>query len=94
MILLPCHHEFAETLANLPFFHKQIARESCETLHVLQKNPNYLPELVNSGSLQEYLLGGEADQFIEFVDGYADEPTEKSDGLLNWELSDEWIGSI
>jgi len=94
MILLPKHHEFAETLANLPFFHKQVASNTCETLHILQKNPNYLPELVNSNSLQEYLLGGEADQFVEYVDGYADELTEENDSLLDWELGDEWLGSI
>jgi hypothetical protein len=96
MLLLPHHHEFAETLANLPFFHKQIASESCETLHILQKKPNYLPELVNSEKLQEYLLGGEADQFIEYIDGYADKLTEEEedDDLLDWELSDEWLGSI
>jgi hypothetical protein len=47
--------------------------------------------------LQEYLLGGEADQFVEYVDAYADadEPTEESDDLLQpWELGDEWLGSI
>jgi hypothetical protein len=99
MILLPHHHEFAETLANLPFFYKEMANESCETLHILQKSPNQLPELVNADNLQEYLLSGEADEYIEFVDGYADdgcdnEVTEKNDGLLSWGLSDEWLGSI
>ena len=94
MILLPEHHEFAETLANLPFFHKQMASKTCETLHILQKKPNYLPEMVNANSLQEYLLGGEADQFVEYVDGYADELTEENDNLLDWELGNEWLGSI
>jgi hypothetical protein len=98
MILLPHHLEFAETLANLPFFLKQVANETCETLHILQKDPNQLPEIVNANNLQEYLLGGEADEYIEFVDGYADDncanPTE-NDSLLNpWELGDEWLGSI
>ncbi len=96
MILLPHHHEFAETLANLPFFHKQMACNTCEVLHILQKDPNHLPEMVNAKNLQEYLLGGEADQFIEYVDGYADagELTEENDSLLDWELGDEWLGSI
>jgi hypothetical protein len=96
MILLPHHLEFAETLANLPFFHKQIASNTCETLHILQKDPNYLPEIVNAKNLKEYLLGGEADQFIEYVDGYADdgELTEENDTLLKWKLGDEWLGSI
>jgi hypothetical protein len=94
MILQPSHHEFAETLANLPFFYKQMASNTCETLHILQKNSSYLPELVNSNSLQEYLLGGEAYQFIEYVDGYADQLTEENNNLLDWELGDEWLGSI
>jgi hypothetical protein len=97
MILLPSHHEFAETLANLPFFYKNIASNTCETLHILQKNPNHLPEMVNANSLQEYLLGGEADQFFEYIDGYADpsEPMkENGDCLTSWELSNEWLGSI
>ena len=98
MILLPHHLEFAETLANLPFFHKQIASNTCETLHILQKDPNHLPEIVNAKNLKEYLLGGEADQFIEYVDGYADadadELAEENDNLLNWELGDEWLGLI
>lgn len=97
MILLPGDHEFAETLANLPFFYKNAANKTCETLHILQKNPNHLPEMVNANGLQEYLLGGEADQFVEYIDGYVDgEPTiEKSDDCLtSWELSDEWLGTI
>jgi len=93
MILLPHHYEFAETLANLPFFYKQMASNTCEILHILQKSPTHLPEMVNSNTLEEYLLGGEADQFIEYIDGYADESIEDST-LLDWELSDEWIGSI
>jgi len=97
MLLLPHHHEFAETLANLPFFYNEIANKTCELMHVIQKSPNYLPEMVNVSDLQEYLLGGEADQFVEYIDGYADagKPTEESDDCLNsWELSDEWLGSI
>jgi len=99
MILQPHHHEFAETLANLPFFYKLMASNTCETLHILQKNPNQLPELVNGKNLQEYLLDGESDEYIEFIDGYADdgccdELTEENDSFLNWELGDEWLGSI
>lgn len=94
MLVLPHHLEFAETLANLPEFYKAATSQTCETLHILQKNPNYLPEIVNASTLQEYLLGGEADQFVEYIDGYANEP-EESDGLLDsWELGDEWLGSI
>lgn len=95
MLLLPGHFEFTETLANLPFFYKEAASKTCEVMHIVQKNPYFLPEILNADSLQEYLLGGEADQFIEYIDGYADEPTEESDDLLNpWELSNEWLGSI
>ena len=98
MILLPGDYEFAETLANLPFFYKKTASETCETMHILQKNPNYLPEIVNSNTLQKYLLGGEADQFVEYIDGYANaeikELTENDNCLTSWELSDEWLGSI
>jgi hypothetical protein len=95
MLLLPGDYEFAETLANLPSFYKKVANQTCETLHIIQKNPNQLPEIANAKTLKEYLLGGEADQFIEYVDGYVDEPTEESDNCLNlWELSDEWLGSI
>jgi hypothetical protein len=97
MILLPGDYEFAETLANLPYFYKILASKTCETMHILQKSPNHLPEMINGNSLQEYLLGGEADQFVEYIDGYADgEPTieESDDCLTSWELSDEWLGSI
>jgi hypothetical protein len=94
MLLLPHHYEFAETLANLPFFYKEAADKTCETLHVVQKNPYLLPEIVNGNTLQEYLLGGESDQYIEYVDGYADESTEESDGSFKWELNDEWLGAI
>jgi len=96
MLLLPGDYEFAETLANLPSYYKQAANQTCEVLHVLQKNPNHLPEIVNANRLQEYLLGGEANQFVEYIDGYADvdKPTEESDDdLTSWELSDEWLGS-
>jgi hypothetical protein len=99
MLLLPHHHEFAETLANLPSFYNAAASQTCETLHAIQKNPNYLPEFANTNQLNEYLLGGEAEQFVEFVDGYADEPIEteeetESNFLNPWELGDEWLGSI
>lgn len=97
MLLLPHHHEFAETLANLPFFYKQMARETCETLHLIQKNPNHLAETATTAQLQEYLLGGEIDQYIEFVDGYAENDVDnfEEDGYFpEWELSNEWIGSI
>lgn len=94
MLLLPHHIEFAETLANLPFFFREAASKTCEVLHVVQKNPYYLPEIVNANTLQEYLLGGEADNFVEYVDGYADEPTEEDNLLGLWELGDEWLGSI
>lgn len=96
MLLLPGDYEFAETLANLPYFYKEAAGQTCEVMHLLQKNPNHVPEIVNGHVLQEYLLGGEADQFVEYVDGYADveETAEQSDNLLTWELSDEWLGSI
>ena len=102
MILLPHHFEFTETLANLRFFHKGMVGETCEVMHMIQKNPNYLPETVTTGGLQEYLLGGEADQCVEFVDGYADsnvgdveEEGEAGNYFLpEWELGDEWIGSI
>jgi len=95
MILLPQHYEFAETLANLPFFYKQAASNTCEVMHVIQSNPNYLPEIADARRLQEYLQGGEIDEFVEYIDGYAEEPTEESDDCLtSWELSDEWLGSI
>lgn len=95
MLLLPHHHEFAETLANLPLFFKSEADKSCEVMHVLQKNPNYVPEMVNNSVLEEYLFGGEANQFVEDVDGYADNLTENDNLLLSpWELGDEWLGSV
>lgn len=95
MILLPHHHEFAETLANLPRFYRNIANETCETTHFLQKNPNYVPEMANDNRLKEYLLSGEIDEFVEYIDGYADELTEEGeDWSESWELSDEWLGSI
>ena len=71
-------------------------------MHVIQKNPNFFPEIVNDNELQEYLLGGEANQFVEYIDGYADvdvdvdvDKSEKNDNcLISWELGDEWLGSI
>jgi len=95
MILLPHHHEFAETLANLPFFHSQMAREICEPMHVIQRNPNFVPETATINELREYLLGGEADEIVEFVDGYADnDRVEEDDDSLDWELADTWVGLI
>jgi hypothetical protein len=99
MLLLPGHLEFAETLANLPFFYKEMASNTCEVMHVIQSNPNYLPEIADASKLQEYLQVGEIDEFVEYIDGYADagEPTKESDDdncLKPWELSDEWLGSI
>jgi len=94
MLLLPGHFEFAETLANLPHCYKQLASNTCDTLHVIQKNPNYVPEMVKANKLQEYLLGGEADQYVEYIDGYAAESEESDDLPYLWELGDEWLGSI
>ena len=95
MLLLPHHLEFAETLANLPFFYKQMASETCEVVHIIQSNPNFLPEMASSSRLREFLSGGEADENVEFIDGYADtDDFDEDDGLLDWELGDEWIGSI
>lgn len=96
---MPGDYEFAETLVNLPSFYRQEASKTCETLHLLQKNPNHVPELVTGNTLQEYLLGGEADQFVEYIDGYdvSDQPEEdeeNGDLSIPWELSDEWLGSI
>jgi hypothetical protein len=96
MLLLPGHHEFAETLANLPFFYQEATSQTCELMHVLQKNPNHLPEIVNANRLQEYLLGGEANQFVEDIDGYADadELEESENSSTLWDLGDEGLGSI
>jgi len=95
MILLPGHHEFAETLANLPFFYNLMATETCETLNIIQRNPNFVPEIATTEVLQEYLLGGEANEYVEFVDGYVDNDCfEEDNNLLDWELGDEWLGSI
>lgn len=100
MLLLPHHYEFAETLANLPFFYKEIASNTCETLHILQANPNHLPEIANASKLQEYFLGGEADEYVEYIDGYANDDgdtdicCEGTDNLPSWELGDEWLGAI
>ena len=79
-----------------------MASSAIETLHILQKTPTSVPELATANTLKEYLLGGEADEFIEFVDGYADDgcaddgcADDGCDFLLNpWELGDEWVGSI
>lgn len=94
MILQPHHHEFAETLANLPFFYKRMASETCEVMHLIQSNPNCLPEIATADRLQEYLFGGEIDETIEFVDGYDNTNTCDENDLIEWELEDEWLGSI
>jgi len=95
MLLLPHHYEFAETLANLPFFHNQMARNSCEPLHVIQRGHNFVPEIATTNELLEYLLGGEAEEIVEFVDGYADgDDLEEDDLLDNGELADSWLGTI
>ncbi len=95
MLLLPHHYEFAETLADLPFFYHQMAKDTCHFLNVIQRNPNFVPEIVTTNKLQEYLLGGEADENVEFVDGYTNNDClEEDDDSLNWELADEWLGSI
>ncbi|WP_445173789.1 hypothetical protein [Microcoleus sp.] len=95
MLLLPHHLEFAETLANLPFFYQQMASETCEVMHVIQSSANCLPEIATTDRLQEYLLGGEIDETVEYIDGYADaDDFEEDNNLLDLELSDEWLGSI
>lgn len=94
MLLLPHHHEFAETLANLPFFYQKTASETCEIMHIIQKDPCHLPEVVNANRLEEYLLSGEMNEFVEFVDGYANNADESESGNNSWELGDEWLGSI
>jgi hypothetical protein len=93
MLLLPHHLEFKETLANLPFFYREMASNTCEVMHLIQSNPNFLPEMATASRLQDYLLGGEADENVEYIDGYADDFEEDND-LLEWELGDEWLGSI
>ena len=93
MLLLPHHYEFAETLANLPYFFNGIAAgETCELMHFIQTNPSHVPEMVDSNRLKEYLLGGEANEYVEYVDGYSDGVD--NDLLNSWELGDEWLGSI
>ena len=94
MILLPHHHEFAETLANLPFFYSMATGKTCELMHLIQKNPSHVPEMVDSNRLKEYLLGGEADEYVEYVDGYSYSDGVDNDLLDSWELGDEWLGSI
>lgn len=97
MLLLPHHYEFAETLANLPFFYNEMASNTCEVLHLIQGNPNHLPEIANTNRLREFILSGETDELVEFVDGYADdEPSDKenNDPLTTWDISNVWLGSI
>lgn len=94
MILQPHHHEFKETLAHLPFFYQEMARGTCESLNVIQRNPNSVPEIATTNELREYLLGGEADKIVEFVDGYADNDCEENNTLIDWELADKWLGLI
>ena len=96
MLLLPCHYEFGETLANLPFFYQEMASKTCETMHVIQGNPNHLPEIANEKRLQEFLLSGEIDKQVEFVDAFAafeNEPEEENT-IIPWDISDVWLGSI
>ncbi|MEG4318125.1 MULTISPECIES: hypothetical protein [unclassified Microcoleus] len=88
MLLLPHHLEFQETLAELPFFYKQIANQSAETLHLIQDGSG-LFELADDKRLKDYLLSGELDEYVEFVDAY--EEVETSDA---WSLGDEWLGSL
>lgn len=87
MLLLPHHYEFAETLADLPFFYKEMAGSTSETMNVIQRFG--VPEMATDKQLQEYLLGGEFDDQIEFIDAY--EEVEIND---TWSLSDEWLGSL
>jgi len=100
MLLLPCHYEFGETLANLPYFYQQATRSSTENIHLLQKQENCLPELVSAKRLQEYLFSGEAEELVEYIDGYSvdnfdtDEVAEEENYLPLWELGDEWLGSL
>lgn len=93
MLLLPHHYEFQETLADLPFFYKEIASCSAETLHILQKDG--IPELVTELQLRECLLSGELDEQIELMDAYAqEEEEEEEDKPILWDISDVWLGSI
>jgi hypothetical protein len=92
MLLLPHHHEFRETLANLPDFYQRMASQTCEPVHFLQKNPSHVPEMLDSNRLKEYLLGGEVNEFVEYVDAYSDDVN--NDLLDCWELGDEWLGLI
>ncbi|MEG5048663.1 hypothetical protein [Microcoleus sp. B4-C1] len=96
MLLLPHHYEFAETLANLPFFYQEAASKTCEVMHLIQSNPNHLPELATANRLKEYLCSGEINDHVEFVDGYLDsELTDENENSSTfWELGDEWLGSI
>lgn len=101
MLLLPHHYEFAETLANLPFFYNEMASNTCDVLHLIQKDPNHLPEIANTNRLREFILSGETDELVEFVDGYAnvDESSDEDNNnllipLIPWDISDVWLGSI
>ena len=87
MLLLPHHYEYKETLADLPFFYKQMASSTSEIMHVIQKFG--IPELATDKQLEEYLFGGELDDQIEFVDAYEEVETSNT-----WSLSDEWLGSL
>jgi len=64
-----------------------MASSTSETMHVIQRFG--IPEVATDKQLQEYLLGGELDDQIEFIDAY--EEVEASDA---WSLSDEWLGSL
>jgi hypothetical protein len=87
MLLLPHHYEFQETLADLPFFYKEVASRTSEVMHLIQGTSG-LPEMVNDKKLRDYLLSGELDEQIEFVDGYAEEVSSE------WDVSDVWLGSL
>jgi hypothetical protein len=88
MILLPHHLEYQETLADLPFFYNQIARQSAEVLHAIQDNSG-LFQIADDKRLKEYLFSGELDERIEFVDAY-----EEVEPDSEWSLSNEWLGSL
>jgi hypothetical protein len=87
MLLLPHHYEFQETLADLPFFYKEMASQTSEVMHLIQ-GASGLPEMVDGKKLRDYLLSGQLDEQIEFVDAYAEESSNE------WDISDVWLGSL
>jgi hypothetical protein len=97
MLLLPGHLEFAETLANLPFFYKEMASRTCDNLHLFKAILIIYQKSQTTKDYKNICKAEKSMQFVEYIDGYAntDEPTEENDDCLNsWELSDEWLGSI